>query len=367
MKILILYASAGAGHKKAAEAVYQALGKKQGLEVDCLDVLDLAPVFFRFSYPRIYLFAVNRLSWVWGLGYYILDNKLFRPVIFFARRIFNWCNSRKLEKYLLKTCPDVIVSTHFLPPEVVVSMKRRLGFKVRQEVIITDLWPHYFWVFPKVDSYLVGTEATRRELIRRGIQNEKIKITGIPINPLFNIKINKKDIREQLGLDKGLFTVLIAGGGFGVGPIRQIAENIDNLKIDLQVMVVCGHNKVLLKQLKAVNFSHKFKIFGFINNMHELMPASDVIISKSGGLTVSESMAKNLPMIVIKPIPGQETKNSQILESYGAALRAGNVVQAVKAVKELALSAQKLEDMKQNTVNLAHPDSARQIAEIIGG
>jgi len=369
MKILVAHAYAGIGHKKAAEAIGGAL-LDSGAQVEVVDTLDYTNAFFKFSYPRVYLFLINRAPFLWGCLYDFFDFRLadffFAPV----RRFFHGLQASRFIKFVIEKKPDVIVCTHFLPAEVVSALKKKNLFNGRLVTVITDFLPHSFWLARRSDYFIGAIEKTKKELIGRGIKEERIKILGIPSDPVFSISKGRKSMIEKLGLRENCFNLLIMGGGFGTGPVKEIVNAISDpgsgVKNGLQIIVICGKNKALLEDLNKIRASSgiKLSVFGYMNNVDEFMEASDLIITKSGGLTVSESLSKELPMIIIQPIPGQETGNCKVLEGYGVAVRADTVGQIVDYVKHFVSAPEKIVDMKARINLLAYPDAAKDIADL---
>jgi len=322
-KILIVYATAGIGHKKASVAVKKALDEvaPKEIEVTLIDALDYTNAFFKWSYLQAYLLMVNKLPTFWGLSYYITDNFFVNIVVSKIRRLSNWLNSIKFSKYLKDNKFDVIISTHFFASEVIANMKKSGDLNARLITIVTDYRLHSWWVAPQTDLYIVASREAKNDLIRWGEKEDKVKVLGIPVEPVFSKKFDKAATIDKLGLTKDLFTVLVIGGGFGVGPIEDIIKNCDKVRSPIQVVAVCGHNEELVARLNAVKSGLKIHLhpMGFIDNVYEYMEVSDILISKSGGITVSESLAKEIPMVVIAPIIGQETRNAGFLMDNGAA------------------------------------------------
>ena len=373
MKILLTYAYAGIGHKKAAEAVQSALSDSKDLDVKIIDVLDYTNRVFKFSYPRIYLFLIDKVSFLWGIFYYFLDINLVDKVISPLRKFFHSLQAERFVKFILKETPDVIVSTHFLSSEVVSELKRKNIFKGKLVTIVTDFLPHTFWLARNSDYFIVAIERTKKDLIRRGIEEEKIKVLGIPCEPKFSISKSHEVIVKKLELEDKFFNLLIMSGGFGAGPAKKIVYSINSMepkiREKIQINAICGKNKHLFKELNRLksDLEVKLNVFGYMNNVDEFMEVSSCIVTKSGGLTISEALSKKLPMIIIQPIPGQETRNCKILVGYGTAVRADKVSQVRSCVKDFLNFPEKIFGMKTRINFLSYPNAARDIAEFIRG
>ena len=371
MKILITYAYAGIGHKKAAEAVRNALREFKSAQVRTVDVLDYTNRFFRFSYPRIYLFLINRAACLWGFFYYLLDTRVVDIFLAPIRRFSHSVNSKRFIRFLLDEKPDVVISTHFLPSEVISGLKRNGDFRGTLITIVTDFMPHSFWMARDSDYFVVAIEKTKKDLLKRGIKEDRIKVLGIPCDPVFSISKGRERLIRDLGLEDGFFNLLVMGGGFGTGPVREIVDSVfrsgSPIYNKVQVIVICGKNKRLFDELKERKDALRARlcVFGYMNNIDEFMEASDLIITKSGGLTVSEALSKKLPMIVIQPIPGQETRNCEILQAYGIAVRANNAREVLSRVEEFIKFPEKILGMKARINLLSYPGAARDIAKFV--
>jgi processive 1,2-diacylglycerol beta-glucosyltransferase len=367
-KILIIYATAGIGHKKASLAVRAALDEitPQDTQTSVIDALDYTNAFFKWSYLQAYLLMVNKLPTFWGLAYYITDNRYVDILISFVRRVNNWINSRKLERYLAKVRPDVIISTHFFASEIVSDLKKRGLCKSRLITVVTDYRLHAWWVADHTDMYVVGGEDARSDLLNWQVHEEKIRVLGIPVEPVFSKRHDAMAILERSGLREDKFTILVVGGGFGVGPIEEIIKIAGGISEKIQIVAVCGHNENLARRLRALKPTLKadLKILGFVNNVYEYMEVAEVLISKSGGITVSESLAKELPLIVIAPIIGQETRNCDFLINHKAALRLKNVGELRGVLENLHSHPERLQELTEAIRLIKKPDACYDVAKL---
>ncbi len=367
MKALIVYANAGAGHRRAAEAAYGAF-KRHGREkeVMLIDCLEYTNPFFKVFYPKVYISLVRFMPWLWAGIYYSLENRLIYALIKPLRRLNNMLVSGRFVKLLKDNNPQVVISTQFFASEIVAALKHRGKITSKLISVVTDFGAHTFWESPDVDIFVAASEKTRQDLLRRKIPDQKIKVLGIPIDPPIK-NANQALLRKELNLKQDLFTFLIVGGGFGVGPIQEIVSSLnglpDGLRDKLQLVVVCSSNKILLQQMRNMlpGLKLSIKVMGFVPSLYEMMAASDIIISKSGGLTSSESVAQGVPMIIISPIPGQEMKNCRYLVENGAAFEINRPFEIQGVVKQLLNEPDKIKQMSENAARLAHPDSAEAV------
>ncbi len=370
MKVLIVYAKAGAGHLRAAEAVFHAFKRRgQDQDVTLIDCLDYTNPWFKNLYPNVYIFLVRFLPFIWAFIYYALDKRWFYSLIRPLRRLNNWLVSKKFAEFLKKEKPQVVISTQFFASEVVAALKKNKEIESALISVLTDFGLHTFWESQDVDIFIVGSEDTKKELLLRNIPQHKIKALGIPVQPPLK-QFDRLKLREEIGLQKELFTILIAGGGFGVGPIKELVSSLDSLSAELrvkvQIIVVCSRNKKLFAEIGDIagRLRISSKLFGFVPDLYKMMAASDVIISKSGGLTSSEALAQGLPMIIISPIPGQETKNCRFLVKNGAAFRIDRPCQVNNIVERLIKTPDELEKMRRNAQGVARPNAADEIVEL---
>ncbi|MEI8176919.1 MAG: glycosyltransferase, partial [Candidatus Omnitrophota bacterium] len=353
-KILIIYGTAGEGHKRAAFAVkaaFDARGESQD-DVRLVDALDYTNPFFKWSYPRIYIFMVTYIPSIWGFFYYLFDVRWIYPIVKAMRRFGNKRNTRTFEKFLCDFKPDAVIATHFLASEVISDLKTRGLLETRLITVVTDFRMHSFWYAANTDHYCIGFEESRRELIKKwGIAPEKVTVTGIPVHPKFYGVSDKAAIIERLGLAKDRVKVLLTGGGFGVGPIMKIVRSLAAGTEKLQVLVVCGHNDKLKTEMETFLKGRApspvtFTVFGFVNFIDELMSVADISVTKAGGLICSEAIAKVLPLIIIAPIPGQEGRNCKILVANKAAFKITRPAQAKKIIDRIQAETGLLEGMR---------------------
>lgn len=356
MRILIVYATAGAGHRKASEAIYKE-AKYRGLDVTLVDILDFTSPFLKYLYSEGYIFLIKHFPSLWRVIFYLTD-KLRGGIFKIVPIIFNRCNYIRYLNFLEKERFDLVISTHFMSTEITSYVEKKLNIKLVN--VVTDFCLHSLWFNEGADKYCVASDSVKNRLISFGIAAEKIEFTGIPIDMIFSKVYNREDAARKLGVKPDLFTLLIMTGEVGMGPIAKI---INLLKEDLQLLVVCGRNKKLFTELTKISAAD-LKIFGLVNNVYELMSVSDLIITKPGGLTTSESLAKGLPMIFFSIIPGQEAGNAKIIQDYGAGIIAQDVYRIRDSVLGLKQSPEKLARYKENARRLSHPDSAAKILDI---
>ncbi|MEW6407160.1 MAG: glycosyltransferase [Patescibacteria group bacterium] len=362
MKLLIAYASAGTGHKHSAEALYAYIKKyHKEIDVQIKDILSFTTPIFNFVYSFGYNFVARNTPKLWGFFYNISGNSTSLFISNKIRFLINRTNDNKFVRFLEKEQFDVILSTHFFPSEIACILKKQKEIKSLLISIITDFAVHPFWVNKEIDKYIVALPEAKNDLIREGIPEYKIKILGIPINEAFLLKKDRLAVAKNLGVDISKFTVLIVVGSIGTGPIEKI---IDLLDMDTQALVICGRNVRLFKELKLKNYKNAI-IYDYVNNMDELMSVSDIIITKAGGITISESIAKNLPAIFIPIIGGQEFYNAEILAKYNACFTVKNI-RALKEIISLCKRNKRvINKLKDRLLKISKPNVLKDIFDEI--
>jgi len=368
-KILLLSASAGAGHVRAAEAIEQAFRQRkdsESFEVHHFDVLNYTNKLFRHLYSKAYIDLVNKLPEVPGWVY----DKLDKPWKNERRRLaLDKLNTRPFVKLLREYQPDLIVCTHFLPAEIVSWLKAKERLASRQVIVVTDFDVHAMWLVHHYERYFVALEEARVYLEALGIPPQKITVSGIPIDPVFAIKKDKQEMRAKHGLEPDRTTILLSAGGFGVGSVEALIHSLLPLQHRAQVVAICGRNEELKQRLSKLAARAKpdanvlLKPFGYTKEMDELMTASDIVLGKPGGLTTSEALAKGLVFVIVNPIPGQEERNSDHLLEGAAAIRCNNLPTLSYKLDRLLADPQRFKSMQANARRMGHPNAANEIVD----
>jgi processive 1,2-diacylglycerol beta-glucosyltransferase len=366
-KVLILSASAGAGHVRAAQALERAFqADGHAAVVRHVDALEFTNKVFRTIYSKTYIEMVDKAPDVLGWLYDALDSPWEKE-----RRRLAWdkLNTRPFVKLLEREQPDLIVCTHFLPAEMVSWMKAKHRLACPQTIVVTDFDVHAMWLCHHYEHYFVALDETREHMIQLGIPAGKVSTTGIPIDPVFAEAKDKVAMRKQLGLAPDRTTILLSAGGFGVGPVEHIVSTLTTLERPAQVVAVCGRNAELLARMKKLAAASKARRgtlvpIGYTTAMDEYMSASDVLVGKPGGLTTSEALAKGLLPVIVNPIPGQEERNSDHLLEEGAAIRCNNLPVLAWKLDRLLDDAPRVARMRQNVARLARPHAARDVVRL---
>jgi processive 1,2-diacylglycerol beta-glucosyltransferase len=368
--VLVLSASAGAGHLRAAQAIEKALNASGiARRVRHVDTLEHTTKVFRDLYSRGYLQMVNRAPEMLGWLYDHLDRPYANEHL---RRAFNKLNTARFVKLLKDERPDVAVCTHFLPAEIISRLKLKGRMRCPLSVVVTDLDVHAMWLNRACDRYFVALEETRVHLCKLGVPAERVSVTGIPIDPAFAEPVDRRAARAELGLPAEGTIILVSAGGFGVGPIERLITVLLELRRPAHVVVICGRNEALKSRIAALarggasGSGVEVRPIGYTTQMDRYMAAADLLVGKPGGLTSSEALARRLPMVIVNPIPGQEERNADHLLEEGAAIRCNNLPALAFKIDRLFEEPGRLDDMRGAAGRLARPDAAlavvRQLA-----
>ncbi len=368
-RILILSASAGAGHLRAAEAVEAACRDiDPGAEVRHVDTLGLTPAPFRRLYGKGYLDFVNRAPELVGLLYDRTNRPPRSGAADALRRAVQGLNTWPIVRFVRDFAPDVVCHTHFLPAEIVAHERKRKRLDVPHAVVVTDFDVHRFWLCPGAERYFVAREENRVHLQALGEPADRVRVTGIPIHPAFARPLDRAALRRKHGLTEGRSVLLVLGGGFGVGPVEGLLRTLLAAGTGAHMVVVAGRNESLRRRLErmAAGAGDEVRILGFTTEMHEWMALADLAVSKPGGLTTSEALALGLPLVVAHAIPGQETRNATMLYEEGAAVSGENPHTLGFRVARLLASPGRLAAMREAARRRGRPGAAAEVAVELG-
>ncbi|MDP4103966.1 MAG: glycosyltransferase [Bacillota bacterium] len=365
-KILILTGSFGEGHQQAAKAIQEAAKLKyQNVETSVVD-------FMAWAYPN--LFPISHFVYIKGVKtfpqlYGFIYQKTYQPTYFSKKlnRMFS-LGLKKMLKLLHDEKPTVVVSTYPFSSSIFSKLKESGLTNVPLVTVITDHTHHSYWLHPCTDQYIVGSQETKQELIRLGIPAKRIASTGIPIRTKFLRKSNRTELIHKYQLEAKLPTVLIMGGGEGlIGKEFLTNSTLEKIPYPIQLIVLCGNNNRLRLHLeKSLHHSkHHVVIKGYTDNVEELMAVSDMIVTKPGGVTTSEAIAMELPMLLIKALPGQEEDNARYLIEEGIAIEASQPSELAAKLVEMLENQEMLKQMKKRAENLQTKKAAFSVLDII--
>ncbi len=367
LRILIATATAGGGHLQAAAALEEAWTKlRPGDTVHRLDILEFTPTLYRKAYAEGYVKLAEKVPELYAHAFRISDNSAFVRRITPFRRLSARFITGKFVQTMNDFRPHVILCPHFLAIETMGSLEGKdLKYPRPLTVcVVTDFEAHALWMEPCVDLYCVAMDETKARLVARGVSSAKIVVTGIPVSGRFLTPVPAGPLKRRFRLNLNQPTLLVLGGGMGMGPLVETLRELDKAQSEIQMLVVAGRNEKLLKQLQSERFHHRVKVFGFVTNMQELMAVSDLIVTKPGGLTSSEALALGKPVLIVNPLPGQEAANSDFLLEHGAAMKVNRIEDLPFRVDQLAKGKQ-LERMARAAKPLGKPGAARDICEVV--
>lgn len=365
-KILILHASVGAGHTRAAQAVAAALKlEAPGATVMTVDALDFARPLFKRAYGDGYMKLIEKAPSLFGALFDLTDKppkgKGWGDGL--RRAVQRW-GANHLEDLIRDGGWNAIVHTHFLAPELISALRRRGRSIAPQLTVVTDYDAHRIWVHDPTERYCVASPLAGASLRAHGAPASAIEMTGIPVMPVYSTPVDEDAARRAFGLSGGYPVVLQASGGHGVGPVEETFRALLAATIPSELVIVCGRNEAARARLSAIRppSRHRVRVLGFTDRMRELMAVADLLVTKPGGLTVGEALACGLPMALISPIPGQEARNADYLLENGAAVKANSPAALTGKIEELLSSETRLKEMRRKAKALGRPRAAFTIA-----
>ncbi|NML59862.1 galactosyldiacylglycerol synthase [Massilia sp. RP-1-19] len=365
-KILLVSASAGNGHTRAAEALRM---HAQGPDVSVthIDILKFVSPLLRTAYAKVYSGMVKHAPALWRHVYQSTHQAKRDGGGHALRRWAERINSARFVREIEKIAPDLIVCTHFLPADILSQLIARDGLSCPVWVQVTDFDLHPIWVHGHMAGYFVPNEEVAFRLREHGIAANQIHITGIPIMPGFSGHHDRDGCARELGIPAHRMTILLMGGGAGFGTVTDIAERLLRTDDDLHVITLAGRDKSTLAALNdlAARYPGRLSPLAHTDNIERLMACSDLVITKPGGLTTSESLAIGLPMVVIAPIPGQEEHNANFVLERGAALKAFDLLTLEYRVRYLLAHPARLAEMRANAHALGRPAAASRVLATI--
>ena len=370
-KILIFYASYGGGHLNAAKSIYEYITTNYSTyNVEMIDCMKYVNKTIEKITTAAYREAAKKMPWVWGKIY---NDSQKGPLAHLSSRS-NKIMAIKLLKLLREKQPDLIISTHPFGSQMCSYLKRKGKIHAKIATIMTDFAPHDQWLIGSdyTDYFFVAHEKMKQYLINKNIPEKHIFSTGIPLSKRFLEKYDKDKILKNFSLTKDKKNILFFGGGdFGLGKTKTVEffKTLVSFNHDLQIIAIAGKNekmKIAFENIvEEYNAKDRIKVLSFTNQVPELMSISDLVITKPGGMTTTESLASHLPMLIINPIPGQEEENAKFLESNGIGIWIKKDTDVNSLLYTLFSNPNKLDEMKKNTNILAKPNSTKNICEIL--
>lgn len=369
-KVLIFYAAYGGGHYSAAKSIKKYLDDNFEVETEIVDCIEYINKILNKITTEAYKEMAKKAPNLWGKVYSNSQKGLLGHVSSRTNKVM----AIKLKNLIKEVNPDLVISTHPFSSQMVSYLKRKGKINCKLVTVLTDFAPHEQWLIGHeyTNGYFVSNDNMKNYLIDYGIDHNKVHVTGIPLSDRFFIKYDKHDVCAEFNLNETIPVVLFFGGGeFGLGKDRtlQILESLINNLPTFQIVAISGKNAKMnnrfMELAHRLNAENRVKILDYTNKVPELMSISSIVVTKPGGLTTSESLASDLPLLVINPIPGQEEENAEFLEAHNVAVWLKNTDNPDEVIKELFSNPKRLEKMKENSKLLAKKDSTKNICEII--
>ena len=364
MKAMVLYANAGNGHRRAAEALAAVCEQDDRFsEVRLIDALEYTNKVFQELYANLYIEAVKKAPALWSIAFDESD----QPWRGEKRRILlHRIHALSLSRKIRKFDPDLCLCTHFMPADIISTLLREDRLHTDLGVVVTDYYVHATWLEKYVNRYYVAKAESREQLMQLNFPAGRVKTLGIPIDPLFENPIDRDTLCAKHGIDPSLPLVLLSAGAFGVMSGGDMGQMLSSINTPCHLAVVCGNNKKLKGQIEKHIEGHGaentiYHILGFTTEMHEWMAMASLFIGKPGGLSSSECLACGLPMVIWNAIPGQEVFNTTYLLENGAAIAPDNISTLPFRIDELLKNPERLQRMRDAAKALGRPGAARAI------
>lgn len=363
MRALIFTVTTGQGHNQVAKVLCSNLQNKD-IDTLLIDAFEYITPMLKDAINQGYLVSTKRLPKVYAKGYRMVERRDSDNHESLLAKMLNGVLSRKLIKCIEDYQPDVIICTHVFAAIMVSHVTNRLHSGIKTVGIVTDFTMHPYWEDAPMDYYITASELLNNQAFKKGITSDELVPIGIPINPKFANKNEKECARSTLGMDNKR-TILVMSGSMGYGKIGTMIKELDKSSLDFQIISVCGYNERLKRKIDKTQFRHKIYNYGFTDKVDLLMDAADCIVTKPGGLTTSEVLAKGLPMIIVNPIPGQEDRNVEFLLNNGAAFKVSSTFPIDEALYQIFSSDIRLKNMREMAEFLGKPNATQDFVDFI--
>ena len=369
MNILILTSDLGGGHIRATEAINEHLKlKNPNYNIKILNTIDYINPSFNKLITSIYTECVKKYPSLFGKMYYYAEEEHV-PINMFSLILKSL--SKKLLPIISNFKTDVIISTHPFSTEMVSYLKNDGKIKNTKLInLLTDYAPHKFWIHRHVDAYITATEQMTEDMIKRGVNKNIIYPIGIPVRPIFLNSYERKDVLNSIGFNEDSFTILLMSGSFGVDHVLKIFKILVNLNKELQIIIITGNNNYLYHKFEHLiannkNKSIKFHLIKYTDNVSKYMKICDVLVTKPGGLTTTEAIFSQLPIIFFDAYPGQEEKNADFILKNKIGMRISDSEENINSFIELIENRQILNKMKENILSIQKQNFIDNLIKII--
>lgn len=350
---------------KAADALAKAMRDRPDVEeVMSDDSLDHTNVLHKQLYSTLYAKLSAMLPEFLGWWYESSDDPWVSDK---SRLAIDLPQALPLMNLVKDFRPDIILCTHFMPAGVLSWLKGNGKLDAKLGIVVTDFHFHAFWITRAFDWYFVAQEEDKIHMQALGLPGDHIEVTGIPVEPEFSRPVDAAAVLARHGLRPGRPTLLVAAGTLGLSPATAVARRLLQIDGDFQAIIVCGKNEALKSEIEGLvrGRPDDFRVFGFTDEMPDFMGAATILLSKPGGMTTAEALARGLPMVILDPIGGQEERNSDVLLEAGAAVKCGEVTLIAHKLEKLLENPERIRAMSENARALGRPHAARDIARIV--
>lgn len=364
-RILSMYITKVSGHRQATIAIQESLRQLDpGIEVPAINGFGYAYPILEKVVHNTYMSVIKTTPKVWD---YLYDNPKIVKKSQSIKNFLHKTSHDKIGRLFSKHSPNAVVCTQAFPCGMVAAYKEEKKLDTLLVGVLTDFAPHSFWINKGVDYYIVPSVEAKERLVAKGISPDAVKIYGIPIRGKFASQLDRDPIAQKLGFDPNVPTILIMGGGHGLGPIKNIVKALIKVEMDFQIIVLAGKNEKIIKKIKSSANKSKKKIlvFEFAHNIDELMELATLIITKPGGITSAECLAKGLPMVIVNSVPGQEMRNTDFLIKKGIGIRIDDTKDIGEEVELLLKSPARLKAMSKAAYENSKPHASLDIAKLI--
>lgn len=363
--ILVVTASMGSGHNKAANAVAEAIKRKYPVnKINVIDFMSTETAYFNSLVKDIYLKMLDHTPSVYEFFYKFTSDSTKGSTI---QSVFAHAMKKDMRELIKKYEADMVICTHPFPCAAASYLKQTGEINIPLITVMTDFCVHQFWLYKNIDIYFTANDLLKKEMVNQGLLEERIFVTGIPVGYNFRVDYNRDDLLAKFKLEKDKPVALIMGGGLGLGGVKNALCQLEHLEKDIQILVITGANVALWSEMNeyAQHSKHKIFVWGYSHNIQEFMSVATFLISKPGALTISEALTRELPMILHDPIPGPEVDNAKFVSDNGAAIwvRHQDTLDAV--VREVLSDATILPKLRNNAKVLKKPYASDNIADVI--
>ena len=363
--ILVVTASMGSGHNKAANAVAEAIKRKYPVnKINVIDFMSTETAYFNSLVKDIYLKMLDHTPSVYEFFYKFTSDSTKGSTI---QSVFAHAMKKDMRELIKKYEADMVICTHPFPCAAASYLKQTGEINIPLITVMTDFCVHQFWLYKNIDIYFTANDLLKKEMVNQGLLEERIFVTGIPVGYNFRVDYNRDDLLTKFKLEKDKPVALIMGGGLGLGGVKNALCQLERLKKDIQILVITGANVALWSEMNeyAQHSKHKIFVWGYSHNIQEFMSVATFLISKPGAHTISEALTRELPMILHDPIPGPEVDNAKFVSDNGAAIwvRHQDTLDAV--VREVLSDATILPKLRNNAKVLKKPYASDNIADVI--